>query len=55
MEERFAKDQKVKAMKDEIAKLEARCRKEKQFNKKNELFAKVNRLKAELADFEKGM
>lgn len=55
VEERFAKDQKVKAMKDEIAKLEARCRKEKQFNKKNELFAKVNRLKAELADFEKGM
>lgn len=55
VEQRFAKDQKLKAMRDEIAKLETRCRKEKQFNKKNELFAKVKQLKVELAEFEKGM
>lgn len=53
VEERFARDQKLAALREEIARLDARCRKEKQINKKNQLFSQVKQLKAELAALEK--
>lgn len=54
IEQRVALDDKIALMKKEISALEARCRKEKQFNKKNEMFAKVKRMKSDLALLEKG-
>lgn len=55
VEERYARDQKIEALRKEIGKVDTRCRKERQPGKKNELFAKVKKLKAELAELEKGM
>lgn len=54
VEERFANDAKLAAMKEELAKLEIRCKKEKQFVKKNELFERAGKLKSEIATFEEG-
>lgn len=54
IEQRVALDDKIGSMKKEISALEARCRKEKQFSKKNEMFAKVKRMKSELALLEEG-
>ena len=53
VEERFARDQRIAALREEIARLDARCRKEKQFNKKNQLFTQVKELKAKLAELER--
>ena len=53
-EERYANDARLASMREELARLEARCMKEKQFVKKNELFAKAKRLRAEIAAFEGG-
>ena len=53
-EERYANDAKLASMRKELAKLEERSRKEKQFVKKNELYAKAKKLKAEIAAFEEG-
>lgn len=52
VEERFARDQRIAKLREEIARLDKRCRKEKQINRKNELFAQVKRFKAELAELE---
>lgn len=41
VEERFANDAKLASMKEELVKLGMRCKKEKQFVKKNELFAQA--------------
>lgn len=54
VEERFANDAKLASMKEELAKLEMRCKKEKQFVKKNELFEQAGKLKSEIAAFEEG-
>lgn len=54
IEQRVALDSKIASMKKEISALEARCRKEKQFNKKNEMFAMVKRMKSDLSLLEKG-
>ena len=54
VEQRYANDAKLASMRKELAKLEERSRKEKQFVKKNELFAKAKKLKAEIAAFEEG-
>ena len=50
VEERFAREQKIAALREEIARLEKRCRKEKQINRKNDLFAQAKRLKAQLIE-----
>lgn len=55
VEERYERDQKIETLCKEISKVDAKCRKEKQPGKKNELFAKVKKLKTELAELEKGM
>ena len=52
VEERFARDQRIAKLREEIVRLDKRCRKEKQINRKNELFAQVKRFKAELAELE---
>lgn len=54
VEERFANDAKLAAMKEELVKLEMRCKKEKQFVKKNELFEQAGKLKSEITAFEEG-
>lgn len=53
VEERFARDQRMAALRVEIARLDARCRREKQFNKKNQLFAQAKELRAKLAELER--
>ena len=53
VEERFALDQKIAALKEEIARLDARCRKERQISRKKQLFAQVRELRARLAELEK--
>ncbi len=55
VEERFARDQKIAALREEIARLDARCRKEKQVGRKNELFARLKGLRAKLSDLESGI
>ena len=52
IEERFSHDQKVAALRSEIAKVDAKARKERQFSRKNELIAKVKALKRQLAEIE---
>ena len=54
MEERFAADAKIKALSEELAKTEARGRKEKQPARKNALFDQVQGLKRQIADIERG-
>lgn len=53
VEQRFARDQRMSALREEIARLDARSRREKQFNKKNQLFAQAKELKAKLAELER--
>ena len=53
VEERFAHDEKLRALRDEIAKLDTKCRKEKQFNKKNALLKQLAEKRAKLAEFER--
>lgn len=54
VEERFAEDTRLKALRDELAKVEARGRKERQFARKNVLFDRARELKRQIADIEKG-
>ena len=54
VEQRYANDAKLAAMKDELAKLEARRKKEKQFARKNAMFEEARELKARIAAFEEG-
>ena len=54
VEKRFANDAKLLAMKTELAKLNVRRKKEKQFAKKNALFEQAKKLEAQIAAFEKG-
>lgn len=52
VEERYARDQRIAALRDEIARVDARCRKERQIGRKNQLFAQMKQLKAQLAELE---
>ena len=52
VEQRFANDAKLAAMKEELAKIEARRKKEKQFAKKNAMFEEAKKLKARIAALE---
>lgn len=54
VEERFAADAKIKALREELAKTEARGRKEKKPARKNALFDQVQGLKRQIADIERG-
>lgn len=54
VEERFAADAKLKALREELAKIEARGRKEKQPARKNVLFDQVQELKRQIAAMEEG-
>lgn len=54
VEERFEIDAKLKLLCDELARLEARGRKERQVARKNALFDKVRDLKQQIADIEEG-
>lgn len=54
VEQRRANDTKLAAMKDELAKLESRRKKEKQFARKNEMFEQAKELKRRIAAFEEG-
>ena len=54
VEERFAADAKIKALREELAKTEARGRKEKQPARKNALFDQVQELKQQIAAMEEG-
>ena len=54
VDERFATDAKLKALREELAKTEARGRKEKQSARKNALFDQVQELKRQIAAIEEG-
>ena len=54
VEERFANDAKLSAMKEELEKLHVRRKKEKQYAKKNAMFEQAKELEAQIAAFEKG-
>lgn len=54
VEERFAEDARLKALQDELERVEARGRKERQFARKNALFDRAKELKRQIADIEKG-
>ncbi len=54
VEERFAGDARLKALREELAKVEARGRKERQLARKNALFDRARELKRQIADIEKG-
>lgn len=54
VEERFAEDARLKALRDELARVEARGRKERQFARKNALFDQAKELKRRIAVIEKG-
>lgn len=51
VEERSARDAKLKQMREELARLEVRMRKEHQFAKKNDLYEKAERLKTAISMF----
>ena len=53
VEERFEADAKLKALCDELARVEARGRKERQVARKNALFDKAKELKRRIADIER--
>ncbi|WP_297150666.1 DUF4391 domain-containing protein [uncultured Ellagibacter sp.] len=52
VDERFATDAKLKALRDELARVEARGRKERQVARKNALFDKAKELKRQIAAIE---
>jgi hypothetical protein len=54
VDERFAADAKLKALRDELARVEARGRKERQVARKNALFDKAKQLKRQIAVIEEG-
>ena len=54
VEQRSANDAKLASMKEELAKLEARRKKEKQFARKNAMFEQAKELKRRIAAFEEG-
>ncbi|MGE9983366.1 DUF4391 domain-containing protein [Slackia isoflavoniconvertens] len=54
VDERFAMDAKLKALRDELARVEARGRKERQVARKNALFDKAKELKRQIAVIEEG-
>ena len=54
VEERFAADAKLKALRKELAKTEARGRKEKQLARKNALFDQVQELKRQIVAIQEG-
>lgn len=54
VEERAARDAKAEALRAEYAKLEGHLRRERQHTRKNELFAKMKTIEAQLAEYEKG-
>lgn len=54
VDERFATDAKLKALRDELARVEARGRKERQMARKNALFDKAKQLKRQIAVIEEG-
>lgn len=54
VEERFETDVRLNALHNELAKAEARGRKEKQFARKNALFEQAKELKRQIADIESG-
>lgn len=53
VEERFEADAKLKALRDELARVEARGRKERQVARKNALFDKAKELQRQIADIER--
>lgn len=54
VEERLAKATKLKALREERDKTEARCREERQFARKNELFRQMRALEKQIEELEKG-
>lgn len=54
VEERLAKATKLKALREERDKTEARCREERQFARKNELFRQMRALEKQVEELEKG-
>lgn len=54
VEERFEVDARIEALRAELAKVEARGRKERQFARKNALFEQVKELRRKIADIESG-
>lgn len=54
VDERFEVDARVKALRDELARVEARGRKERQAARKNALFDQVQELKRQIAAIEEG-
>lgn len=54
VDERFAMDAKLKALRDELARVEARGRKGRQVARKNALFDKAKELKRQIAVIEEG-
>lgn len=54
VEERLAKATKLKALREERDETEARCRKERQFARKNELFRQMRALERQIEELEKG-
>lgn len=54
VKERFAKAAKLKALREERDKVEARCRKERQFTRKNELFRQMRALEKQIEELEEG-
>ncbi len=54
VEERFEADTKLEALRKELARIEARGRKERQVARKNALFEQAKSLKRQIADIEKG-
>ena len=55
VEERFAMDARLKALREELASVEARGRKERQFARKNALFDQAKGLKQRIAELEEDM
>ena len=53
VEERLAKATKLKTLRVERDKTEARCRKERQFTRKNELFRQMRALEKQIEELEK--
>ena len=54
LDARIVREEKVAEMRSEIEQLDQKCRKCKQINKRNALFAELKARQAELARFEKG-
>ena len=53
VEERFEVDTRLKALREEFTRVEARGRKERQVSRKNALFDKAKELKRQIADIER--